>query len=107
MKYLIHETLRTVNTDDVFEFGLTEISKPQAGEDFYQADAIIIKNQKVISRLKPSGMSEFDVIRGFLTYVGINLRALPREHAVEFELYGLTLDQYIPLTKSIREMFDE
>ena len=45
MKYLIHETLRTVNTDDVFEFGLTEISKPRADEDFYQADAVIIKNQ--------------------------------------------------------------
>lgn len=107
MKYLIHETLRTVNTDDVFEFGLTEISKLQAAEDFYQADAVIIKNQKVISRLKPSGMTEFDVVRGFLTYIGINLRVLPREHAVEFDLNGLTLDQYIPLTKSIREMFDE
>ncbi|MBZ9672163.1 hypothetical protein [Mesorhizobium sp. ES1-3] len=107
MKFLIHETFRTVNTDDVFEFGLTEISKPQDDEDLYRADAVIIRNQKVISRTKPSGMSEFDVIRSFLTYVGINLRALPRDYAIEFELYGLTPDQYIPLTKSIREMFDE
>lgn len=107
MKFLIHETLRTVNSDDVFEFGLSKISKPHDNEDLYRARAVIIKNQKIISDVKPSGMTEFDVIRGFLTYVGINLRVLPREHAVEFELHGLTLDQYLPLTKSIREMFDE
>lgn len=107
MSFLIHETLRTLNTNDVFEFGLTEISKPQDDNDFYQADATIVKNQAIISRMKPSGVSEFDVIRSFFAYVGINLRVLQREHRIEFELYGFTLDQYIPLTKSMREVLEE
>lgn len=69
MKFLIHETLRTLNTDDVFEFGLTEISRSREDEDFYEAGAIFIKNQKS-RKLRMSGLSEFDVVRNFMTYVG-------------------------------------
>ncbi len=46
MKFLIHETLRTLNTDDVFEFGLGEISKPSKDEDFYEAEVILSRTEK-------------------------------------------------------------
>ncbi|MES0129497.1 hypothetical protein [Mesorhizobium sp. M0029] len=106
MKFLIHETLRTLNTDDVFEFGLTEISKSLEYEDLYEAEAIFIKNRKS-RKVKLSGLSEFDVVRAFMSYVGINLRATAKDDSIAFDLCGLTPDQYIPLTKTIREMWDE
>jgi hypothetical protein len=106
MKFLIHETLRTLNTDDVFEFGLTEISKSPEDPDLYEAVTVFTRNQKW-KKHKTSGLSEFDVVRSFMTYVGINLRAIAKDDSIEFDLNGLTLDQYIPLTKSIREIMDE
>lgn len=106
MKFLILETLRTLNTDNVFEFGLTEISKSRENPDLYEAVAVFIRNQKPKEH-KTSGLSEFDVLRSFMTYVGINLRAIAKDDSIEFDLNGLTLDQYIPLTKSIREIMDE
>lgn len=42
MKFLIHETLRTLNTNDVFEFGLGEISKSQEDDDLYEAEAVSV-----------------------------------------------------------------
>jgi len=42
-----------------------------------------------------------------MTYIGINLRASVKDDSVEFDLNGLTLDQYIPLTKTIRDIWDE
>ena len=107
MKFLIHETLRTLNTDDVFEFGLGEISKPSKDEDFYEADVIFIKNGKVLTKRKTANLSEFSVVTSFITYIGIRLRAIAKDDSIEFDLYGLTMDQYIPLTKSIREIWDE
>ncbi|CCV04173.1 hypothetical protein MESS2_1220010 [Mesorhizobium metallidurans STM 2683] len=74
MKFLIHETLRTLNTDDVFEFGVTEISKSREYDDLYEAEIVFSRNQKT-KRHKTSGLSEFDVVRNFMTYVGINLRS--------------------------------
>lgn len=106
MKFLIYETLRTLNTDNVFEFGLTEISKSREHPDLYEAVTVFIRNQKPKEH-KTSGLSEFDVLRSFMTYVGINLRAIAKDDSIEFDLNGLTLDQYIPLTKSIREIMDE
>ncbi|TPI58513.1 hypothetical protein FJ420_23280 [Mesorhizobium sp. B3-1-3] len=106
MKFLIHETLRTLNTDDVFEFGLTEISKSHEHPDLYEAVTVFIRNRKS-QKHKTSGLSEFDVVRSFMTYVGINLRAIAKDDTIEFDLNGLTRDQYIPLTKSIREIMDE
>lgn len=106
MKFLIHETLRTLNTDDVFEFGLTEISKSRAHPDFYEAVTVFSRNRKS-KKHKTSGLSEFDFVRSFMTYVGINLRTIAKDDSIEFDLNGLTLDQYIPLTKSIREIMDE
>ncbi|TPJ25501.1 hypothetical protein [Mesorhizobium sp. B2-7-2] len=105
MKFLIHETLRTLNTDDVFEFGLTEISKSHEHPDIYEAVIVFSRNQKSKEH-KTSGLSEFDVVRSFMTYVGINLRAIAKDDSIEFDLNGLTLDQYLPLTKSIREIMD-
>lgn len=107
MKFLIHETLRTLNTDDVFEFGLGEISKPSKDEDFYEAEVIFIKNGKVLTKRKTANLSEFGVVTSFITYIGIRLRAIAKDDSIEFDLYGLTMDQYIPLTKSIREIWDE
>ncbi|TPI46192.1 hypothetical protein FJW05_15125 [Mesorhizobium sp. B2-9-1] len=106
MKFLIHETLRTLNTDDVFEFGLTEISKSHEHPDLHEAVTVFIRNRKS-QKHKTSGLSEFDVVRSFMTYVGINLRAIAKDDSIEFDLNGLTLDQYIPLTKSLREIMDE
>ncbi|MBZ9817434.1 hypothetical protein [Mesorhizobium sp. CA7] len=106
MKFLIHETLRTLNTDDVFEFGLTEVSKSHEHPDLYEAVTVFIRNRKS-QKHKTSGLSEFDVVRSFMTYVGINLRTIAKDDSIEFDLNGLTLDQYIPLTKSIREIMDE
>ncbi|RWL81923.1 MAG: hypothetical protein EOR67_28740 [Mesorhizobium sp.] len=57
MKFLIHETLRTLNTDDVFEFGLTEISKSREHPDLYEAVTVFIRNQKPKEH-KTSGLSE-------------------------------------------------
>ena len=107
MKFLIHETLRTLNTDDVFEFGLGEISKPSNDEDFYEAEVIFIKNGKVLTKGKTANLSEFSVVTSFITYIGIRLRAIAKDDSIEFDLYGLTMDQYIPLTKKIREIWDE
>ena len=107
MKFLIHETLRTLNTDDVFEFGLGEISKPSKNEDFYEAEVTFIKNGKVLTKRKTANLSEFSVVTSFITYIGIRLRAIAKDDSIEFDLYGLTMDQYIPLTKSIREIWDE
>ena len=107
MKFLIHETLRTLNTDDVFEFGLGEISKPSKDEDFYEAEVLFIKNGKVLTKRKTANLSEFSVVTSFITYIGIRLRAIAKDDSIEFDLYGLTMDQYIPLTKSIREIWDE
>ena len=107
MKFLIHETLRTLNTDDVFEFGLGEISKSSNDEDFYEAEVIFIKNGKVLTKRKTSNLSEFSVLTSFITYMGIRLRAIAKDDSIEFDLYGLTMDQYIPLTKTLREMWDE
>ena len=107
MKFLIHETLRTLNTDDVFEFGLGEISKPSEDEDFYEAEVIFIKNGKVLTKRKTGNLSEFSVVTSFITFIGIRLRAIAKDDSIEFDLYGLTMDQYIPLTKSIREIWDE
>ena len=106
MKFLIHETLRTLNTDDVFEFGLTEISKSREYPDSYEAVTVFARNQRS-KKHKTSGLSEFDVLRNFMTYVGINLRAIAKDDSIEFDLNGLTLDQYIPMTKTIRDIFDE
>ncbi|MGX9146491.1 hypothetical protein [Mesorhizobium sp. 128a] len=106
MKFLIHETLRTLNSNDIFEFGLGEVSKSQEHADLYEAEAVFRKNGKERTHKIP-GLSEFDVVRGFMTYIGINLRAAAKNDAVEFDLNGLTLDQYIPLTKTIRDIWDE
>ncbi|RWB67874.1 MAG: hypothetical protein EOQ50_30195 [Mesorhizobium sp.] len=106
MKFLIHETLRTLNTDDVFEFGLTEISKSREHPDLYEAVAVFARNQRA-KKHKTSGLSEFDVVRNFMTYIGINLRAVAKDDSIEFDLNGLTLDEYIPLTKTIRDIWDE
>jgi len=106
MKFLIHETLRTLNTDDVFEFGLTEVSKSREYPDFYEALIVFVRNQRT-KRHKTSGLSEFDVVRNFMTYVGINLRAVAKDDSIEFDLNGLTLDQYLPMNKTIRDIFDE
>ncbi|MFD2053970.1 hypothetical protein ACFSQT_12980 [Mesorhizobium calcicola] len=106
MKFLIHETLRTLNTDDVFEFGLGEISKSREHDDLYEAEAVFRRNKQE-RRHKVPGLTEFDVVRGFMTYIGINLRAAAKDNLVEFDLNGLTLDQYIPLTKTIRDIWDE
>ncbi|MDG4893363.1 hypothetical protein P9272_07235 [Mesorhizobium sp. WSM4976] len=106
MKFLIHETLRTLNTDDVFEFGLGEIIKSLEHDDIYEANAVFRRNGKERTHKVP-GLSEFDVVRGFMTYIGINLRAAAKNDLVEFDLNGLTLDQYIPLTKTIRDIWDE
>lgn len=106
MKFLIHETLRTLNTDDVFEFGLTEVSKSCEYPDFYEAVIVFVRNRKT-KKHKTSGLSEFDVVRSFMTYVGINLRAIAKDDSIEFDLNGLTLDQYIPLTKTIRDIWNE
>src|SRR5882757_2945733 len=106
MKFLIHETLRTLNTDDVFEFGLGEISKSLEHDDLYEAEAVFRRNKKE-RKHKVAGLTEFDVVRNFITYIGINLRASVKDDSVEFDLNGLTLDQYIPLTKTIRDIWDE
>ncbi|RWC44162.1 MAG: hypothetical protein EOS55_21440 [Mesorhizobium sp.] len=96
-----------MNTDDVFEFGLGEISRPAEQEDFYEAEGVFIKNGKVLARRKISNLSEFSVITSFITYIGIRLRAIVKDDSIEFELYGLTMDQYIPLTKTLREIWEE
>ncbi|RJT34127.1 hypothetical protein D3227_24365 [Mesorhizobium waimense] len=106
MKFLIHETLRTLNTDDVFEFGLGEISRSLEFDDIYKAEAIFTKNQRT-RKVNLSGLSEFDVVGNLMTYVGINIRAAAKEDSIEFDPCGLTPDQYIPLTKTIREIWDE
>ncbi|RWM36635.1 hypothetical protein [Mesorhizobium sp.] len=106
MKFLIHETLRTLNSDDVFEFGLGEISRSGQHDDFYEAEAVFRRNNKGRKHKVP-GLSEFDVVRRFMQYIGINLRAIAKNDSVEFDLDGLTLDEYIPLTKTIRDIFDE
>ncbi|RWA60055.1 hypothetical protein [Mesorhizobium sp.] len=106
MKFLIHETLRTLNTDDVFEFGLTETTKSLEYDDSYEAEAVFRRNNRERKHKVP-GLSEFDVVRRFMTYIGINLRAIAKNDSIEFDLDGLTLDEYIPLTKTIRDIFDE
>lgn len=107
MKFLFHETLRTLNTDDVFEFGLGEVSKPSEEEDFYEAEGVFIKNGKVLIRRKTSHLSEFSVVTSFIAYIGIRLREIAKDDSIEFDLNGLTMDQYIPLTRNIREIWDE
>lgn len=106
MKFLIHETLRTLNTDDVFEFGLGEISKSLELDALHEAEAVFRRNTNE-QKHKVSGLTEFDVVRNFMTYIGINLRASAKDNSVEFDLNGLTLDQYIPLTKTVRDLWDE
>jgi len=107
MKFLIHETLRTLNTDDVFEFGLGEISRASDNEDFYEAEVVFIKNGKVLTRRKTSNLSEFSVLTSFIIYIGIRLRAIAKDDSIEFDLLGLTMDQYIPMSKNLREIWDE
>ncbi len=93
-------------TDDVFEFGLGEISKSREYDDFYETEIVFSRNKKS-KKHRSSGLSKFDVVRRFMTYVGINLRAIAKNDLIEFDLNGLTQDQYIPLTKTIRDIFDE
>lgn len=107
MKFLIHETLRTLNTDDVFEFGLTEISRSPEHDDLFEAEAIFIRNMKVTSKLKLTHLSEFNVILSFITHIGSKLRGIAKDNLVEFDLNGLTFDQYIPMSKNLREIWDE
>ena len=107
MKFLIHETLRTLNTDDVFEFGLTEISKSPEHDDLFEAEVTFIRNKKVTSKLKLTHLSEFNVVLGFITYIGSKLRGIARNNLIEFDLNGLTFDQYIPMSKEKREIWGE
>ncbi|WP_214476314.1 hypothetical protein [Mesorhizobium sp. dw_380] len=107
MKFLIHETLRTLNTDEVFEFGLTEISRSPGHDDLFEAEAIFIRNTKVTSKIKLTHLSEFNVVLSFITYIGSKLRGIAKDNLVEFDLNGLTFDQYIPMSKNLREIWDE
>jgi len=107
MKFLIHETLMTLNTDDVFEFGLTEILRSPEHDDLFEAQVIFIRNATVTSKLKLSHLSEFSVVLSFITYIGNKLRGIAKDELFEFDLNGLTFDQYIPLSKNQREIWNE
>ena len=107
MKFLIHETLMTLNTDDVFEFGLTEILRSPEHDDLFEAQAIFIRNATVTSKLKLTHLSEFSVVLSFITYIGNTLRGIAKDELFEFDLNGLTFDQYIPLSKNQREIWGE
>jgi hypothetical protein len=107
MKFLIHETLRTLKTDDVFEFGLTEISRSPEHADLFEAEAVFIRNTKVTSKLKLTHLSEFNVVLSFISYIGSKLRGIAKDNLVEFDLNGLTFDQYIPMSKEKREIWGE
>ncbi|ESZ51006.1 hypothetical protein ACYG9R_11010 [Mesorhizobium sp. RSR565B] len=107
MTFLIHETLMTLNTDDVFEFGLTEILRSPEQDDLFEAQAIFIRNATVTSKLKLTHLSEFSVVLSFITYIGNKLRGIAKDELLEFDLNGLTFDQYIPLSKNLRKIWGE
>ncbi|RWM83769.1 MAG: hypothetical protein EOR81_02190 [Mesorhizobium sp.] len=107
MKFLFREKLEVLNSDDVFEFGITKIKKSKIAEDLYEAEAIFIRNGKVTSRINLTGLSEFRVILSSLSYFGSKLRGIAKDELIEFDLEGLTFDQYIPMSKNLRLIWDE
>jgi hypothetical protein len=107
MDFLFHETLLALNVDDVFEFGMTSVSKSKDDEGFYEATVIFIRNGSVVSRFTIRSIGEFDVLRGCVSYIGSTLRGISKNQNINFDLSGLSFDQYIPLSKAQRLIWDE
>ncbi|MEV8882928.1 hypothetical protein [Mesorhizobium ciceri] len=107
MKFLFRERLEVLNSDDLFEFGITKINKNKSEEDLYETEAIFIRNGKVTSRIKLTGLSEFKVVMSSLSYFGSKLRGIAKDESITFDFDGLTFDQYIPINKNLRLIWDE
>ena len=96
-----------MNSDDLFEFGITKINRITGEEDLYETEAIFIRNGIVESKIKLTGLSEFRVVTSSMSYFGSKLRGIAKDESVEFDFDGLTFDQYIPVSKNLRLIWDE
>lgn len=104
---IFREKLTALNTSDVFEFGMSKISRCHDDEMFYNSEVFIFRNGTQISRFSVTSIGEFGVLRGGLSYIGSTLRGISRDKAIEFDLSGLSFDEYLPLSKSQRVFWEE
>lgn len=105
MDEIVRETLEIVDKARFMEFSIGTLSKDNLGV-FYTAVEILIDGdtfrKKVIS-----GDSQFTCLMSAIFYIGNNIRDISKNHGLKVDLFGLTFDEYIPLSKGQRDAWGE
>jgi hypothetical protein len=102
---MILEILEIENSNDVIKFSIGDIHK--IDENFFQTEVIFYHNSEILSKIKLSSLSEFDVIRNSVIYIGNKVRGIMKDKGIKIDLIGLNVDEYIPLPKAHRILWEE
>jgi hypothetical protein len=102
---MIFETLKVEGSDTEISFSIGEIYRDE--NSFFKAEVIFYVDSKQVSKIQLPGMSEFGVLTHVMSYIGNRLRGFVKEKNVVLDLDGLTLDEFVPLSRSQRLIWDE
>jgi hypothetical protein len=102
---MITETLKAEGSDIEISFSIGEIYRDE--NSFFKAEVIFYVDSKLVSKIQLPGLSEFSVLTHAMSYIGNRLRGFVRDKNIVLDLDGLTLDDFIPLSRNQRLIWDE
>ncbi len=101
---MIEEALKIDGSDEFITFSIGDINRQDVG--YYELE-VIFKERSRDRKITLTGLSEFDLMKSAIIFIGNTLRGIMKDRNIKFDLDGLTMDEYIPLPKSQRDAWDE
>lgn len=106
MSDIVRETLHTIDNENTVELSIGEMTS-DSDDGFYSSTVTISMNGSVVRKKKVSHITQILTLTYALSYIGINLRGIAAERNLEFDLFGLDFDEYIPLSRTQRAAWGE
>jgi hypothetical protein len=102
---MITENIKIEDSDSELKFTIGDVYR--SDEDFFKVEVNLYFDSKIISKVNLTDMSEFRTLRNAIWYIGTKLRWIVKERKITLDLNGLTMDEYIPISRKEREIWDE
>ncbi|WP_054312072.1 hypothetical protein [Mesorhizobium sp. 1M-11] len=95
------------STDGTVSVTFSIFGFDQEKDGFRSVRVVLSEDGKQPRTKKLPGLTEFQCLLNAITVIGIDLRGIAKDRAIEFDLDGISLADHIPLGRSLREIWDE
>nr|DAH84780.1 MAG TPA: hypothetical protein [Caudoviricetes sp.] len=105
MNLIVEETI--TSKDETVSVTFSIFGFEQIENDLKSVRVVLSEDGRQPRRKQIPGLTDFQCLLNAITIIGIYLRAIAKNRALEFDLDGISLADYIPLSRELREIWEE